>query len=148
MFYSPYQLNPDTAFVLVITGIVLICGEFVRPGSVIPGVLGSIATLCGVAGLMHFPLDWRGAALLMASVPCFGAEAAFRMRGAAILAGTAALIAGALLLIPVNPARARIHPFTAVGCAIPFACILTFLFSVAVRARRNKSVVNTRAAIS
>ena len=148
MFYSPDQLNPDTAFVLAITGIVLICWEFVRPGSVIPGVLGSMATLCGVSGLMHFPLDWRGVALLLASIPCVGAEATFRLRGTATVAGTAALIGGTRLLIPLNPATARIHLLTAVVCAIPLACMLTFLFSVAVRARRNKSVVNTRAAIS
>ena len=56
------------------------------------------------------------------------------------LAGGSCMLAGALML--------NIHLATALATTIPFSVILTVLFSIAIRARRNKSATNTGAAIS
>jgi membrane-bound ClpP family serine protease len=134
------QLSPDFAFVLIITGLLGICAEFLRPGAIAPGVLGAMAALYGIAALLEHPMDWRGAALLLLAPPLFGAEALFATRGLLGLAGGVCMLAGALIL--------KIHLATALATTIPFSVILTVLFSIAIRARRNKSTTNTRAAIS
>ena len=153
MFYSPYQLltgivsamaipqlSPDMAFVLIITGLLCVCVEFLRPGSVVPGVVGSMAVLCGIAALMEHPMDWRGVALLVLSPLLLAAGASFATRGLLGLAGGICMAAGALML--------SVHLAVALATTIPFSVLLAVLFSVAVRARRNKSTTNTAAGIS
>jgi membrane-bound serine protease (ClpP class) len=54
--------------------------------------------------------------------------------------GTAALALGAVMLVDTNVPELRVHWSTAIGLAVPFALITTFLVSIAVRARRNKVV--------
>lgn len=96
-----------------------------------PGVLGATLVVLGVAALGRFPINWRGAALMVLS---FGFLATGRYLLSA--AGAIILLAGTMILID-SP---RIHLSTALAVTLPFAALTSFLFSIAVRARRNKVV--------
>lgn len=132
--------DPNLALVLLVLGALGIYVEFSSPGLIVPGVAGAILVLLGLSALSVLPINWVGAALLLLAIALFVLEAKFASHGILAVGGTAAMILGALLLVSSPLPEMRIHLSTAVGLALPFAIITTFLVSLVVRARANKVV--------
>jgi membrane-bound serine protease (ClpP class) len=132
--------DPNIALLLLVLGALGIYAEFSSPGMVLPGVLGAIALLLGLAAMAMFPIAWLGAALMIMGLAFFVLEAKFATHGVLTLGGAIALLLGALMLIDTNDPALRIRLSMALAVTIPFALITSFLFSIAVRARRNKVV--------
>ncbi len=134
--------DPNICALLLFGGIAAIYAEFCFPGTVIPAVTGSVMVLLGLAGFSRLPIDWRGAAwtagafLLFYLTANFVKRRSLRLCGAAC--GAAALWFGQLMLIDSTRSSARIHPVVAAGIAIPLASLSSYLFSIAIQARRNK----------
>ena len=135
--------DPNIALVLLVLGVLGIYIEFHSPGLIVPGVLGAILALLGLSALSVMPINWLGVALLVLALALFVLEAKFASHGILALGGAAAMILGALLLIESPNPEMRIHLSTAIGLALPFAIITTFLVSLVIRARRNKVVTGT-----
>jgi membrane-bound serine protease (ClpP class) len=132
--------DPNVAFIMLVLGALGIYVEFSSPGLIFPGVAGGILALLGLSGLAVLPINWIGAALLVLGVSLFVLEAKFASHGVLGGGGTIAMILGALLLIN-GPPEMRIHLSTALSVTIPFALITMFLVSLAIKARRNKSIM-------
>ncbi len=132
--------DPNIALIVVILGALGIYLEFSSPGLVAPGVFGAILALVGLTALSMLPIDWLGAGLMILGLVFFVLEAKFPTHGVLAVGGTAALALGAVMLVDTNVPELRVHWSTAIGLAVPFALITTFLVSIAVRARRNKVV--------
>ncbi len=130
--------DPNIALLLLVLGALGIYVEFSAPGLVAPGVLGAACALLGLTALSVFPIDWLGAGLIVLALVFFIAEAKFITHGILTLGGALAMVVGALLLIDTTAPEMRIRLSTALGLAIPFALITSFLFSIAWRARQNK----------
>lgn len=132
--------DPNIALLLLVLGALGIYAEFSSPGLVLPGVLGAILLLLGLAALALFPIGWLGATLAILGLAFFVMEAKFATHGILTAGGAVALLLGALMLIDTNDPALRIRFSTALGVTLPFALITSFLLSIAVRARRNKVV--------
>lgn len=132
--------DPNIALLLLVLGALGIYAEFSSPGMVLPGVLGAIVLLLGLAAMAMFPIAWLGAALMIMGLAFFVLEAKFATHGVLTLGGSVALLLGALMLIDTNDPALRIRFSMAFAVTIPFALITSFLLSIAVRARRNKVV--------
>jgi membrane-bound serine protease (ClpP class) len=132
--------DPNIALLLLVLGALGIYLEFSSPGLIAPGVAGAILALLGLTALSMFPIDWLGAALMILGLVFFVLEAKFATHGVLTTGGAVALALGAVMLIDTNVPELRVRWSTAVGLAIPFALITSLLFSIAVRARRNKVV--------
>ena len=132
--------DPNIVLLLLVLGALGVYAEFSSPGMVLPGVLGAISLLLGLAALAMFPIAWLGAALMILGLAFFVLEAKFATHGVLTLGGAVALLLGALLLIDTNEPALRIRFSMALAVTIPFALITSFLLSIAVRARRNKVV--------
>ncbi len=132
--------DPNIAFMLVVLGALGIYAEFSSPGLVAPGVAGAILALLGLTALSMLPIDWLGAALVLAGLVFFVLEAKFVTHGVLTAGGALALTLGAVMLINTDVPEMRVRWSTALGLAIPFALITSFLLTIAVRARRNKVV--------
>ncbi len=57
---------------LITAGFVGICAELLRPGKVIPGVVGGVLFMLGIAGVVRGPIEWSavlwlGAPLILLS---------------------------------------------------------------------------------
>lgn len=117
--------SPDAAFALLILGALLVYVEFIAPGKIIPAATGSVLLLLGLTTMGRFTVAWTAVALLLLGIACL-------LRQATVL-GTVAFVAGAWNLVP------GIHWWLAAGLGVPFAWITSFLYSVARRARRNKT---------
>jgi membrane-bound serine protease (ClpP class) len=132
--------DPNIGFILLIVGALGIYVEFNSPGLILPGVAGGILLLMGASSLAVLPLSWVGVSLLLLGGTLFILEAHFASHGVLGTGGTLALILGALMLID-GPPEMRIRLVTALSVSIPFALITMFLLSLAIKARRNKSLM-------
>jgi len=132
--------DPNVGFILLIVGALGLYVEFNSPGLILPGVVGGILLLMGVSSLAVLPLSWVGVSLLLLGATLFVLEAHFASHGVLGSGGTVAMVLGALMLIDGPPAM-RIHLVTALSVSIPFALITMFLLSLAIKARRNKSLM-------
>ena len=61
-------MDPNSAILLIAFGTLAIYAELCRPGRVVPGVLGGVAFLVGVASLVNAPPEARLSWPLVASV--------------------------------------------------------------------------------
>jgi membrane-bound serine protease (ClpP class) len=139
--------DPNIALLLLVLGALGIYAEFSSPGLVFPGVAGAILILLGLSALAMFPIDKLGAALIALALIFFVLEAKFATHGILTAGGAVAMILGAVMLVDTNVPELRIRYATAIAITIPFAVISTFLFSIAMRARRNKVVTGAGAMV-
>src|SRR5581483_5249859 len=130
--------DPNIALVLLVIGALAIYVEFTTPGLVAPGVVGAILVLLGLSAMSVLPINWLGAALLIAGLSMFVLEAKFTSHGVLGAGGAVALVLGAVMLIDSPVPEMRIHLGTAIAVALPFAGITVLLVSLVVQARRNK----------
>jgi membrane-bound serine protease (ClpP class) len=112
-----------------------------------PGVIGAILVLLGLTALSVFPIDWLGAGLMVLGLIFFVLEAKYPTHGILTVGGAVGLTLGAVMLVDTNVPEMRVRWSTAIGIAVPFALITTFLFSIALRARRNKVVTGVEGMI-
>jgi membrane-bound serine protease (ClpP class) len=132
--------DPNVGFILMALGALGIYVEFNAPGLILPGVVGGILGILGLSSLAVLPINWIGAALLILGIAMFILEAKFASHGILGGGGAISMTLGALLLIN-GPPEVRIHLTTALSVSLPFAAITIFLLTLALRARRNKSVM-------
>lgn len=129
------MLGPNAACVLVIAGILGIYVECIRPGRVLPGVLGVAVLIFGAYSLDHLSPQPLGLALIAISVVLFAAEAIWDSYLLCGICAAAALAAGFRLLFEEPP---RISLPLAIAAAAVLGVATIFLASAAKRARRNK----------
>jgi membrane-bound serine protease (ClpP class) len=128
-------VGPNSAFLLLIVGVLGIYWELIWPGRVLPGVLGAAAALAGAYFLAHEFLQTAGLLLLGMAVFLLMGEAFTGRYFVFGFLGTVALTAGFALLLPD---WRRIAPELAIPVSVAFGTITTVLASLAKRARRNK----------
>lgn len=127
--------GPNTAFVLLIFGLLAIYAEFIWIGRVLPGIAGAAAVVTGSYFLFRPPLDTAGLVLLGFGVLSFILEACcgpYLVFGAL---GVVAVTAGFSLVLP---APHRLAPALAIPLSAVFGLLSALLAAAAKRARRNK----------
>lgn len=129
--------DPNLAFILLVLGGLGLYVEFSAPGLVLPGVLGAIFALLGLAALSVLPINWLGAAMILLALALFILEAKFTSYGVLGVGGAIAMVLGAMLLIE-GPPEVRISLLTALGVGLPFAAIVVFLTTLVIRAQGSK----------
>lgn len=128
-------MGPNTAFVMLIGGMLGIYAELVWPGRFVPGILGLGGTLAGAYFLFHPPLNLQGIGLLALATVLLIAEALWGPYFLLGSLGTIALASGFSLLLG-QPRH--IEPALAVPLSIVFGLCSALLAASAKRARRNK----------
>ena len=143
-FDPVFFANTNVAFLLVVLGILAVYWELHAPGMVVPGVVGVCAFFVGVWFLSQDHPTWYGMLLLLVALILLVVELKFYTHMVSGLAGSAALAAGALLLIP---APHSIAPWVAVPLSLALGVITVFLGTLAMRAHHNKVAVGEKAMI-
>jgi membrane-bound serine protease (ClpP class) len=128
-------VGPNTAFVLLILGVVGIYCELIWPGRVAPGVIGAAAAVTGSYFLFRWPLERSGLVLIGAGALFLIAEACWGRYLLLGALGAIALTAGFCCLLP---GPRRIVPELAIPLSAIFGLLSAFLAAAAKRARRNK----------
>src|SRR4051794_20843691 len=126
------SVSPDLDLILFVLGAFSVYTEFLLPGTVVPGVFGSVLMLIALSALSRYPLRARsavwlvGALLLILVQAEFATEARYRICAGFAAAAAFCLVTGEMTLIDREAAE-KIHLATAAFTGIPFALITSFL---------------------
>ena len=107
--------DPNVAVLLMLLGIYGLAFEFMSPGAVAPGVIGTISLLLGLYALNLLPIDYTGLALMLLGVIFLIVEA---INPTVVLGtgGLAAFLLGAVMLFKVEAPGYRLS-WTIIGVA-------------------------------
>lgn len=131
------HLPPDIALLVLTLGLLLIYVELNRPGWVVSGAVGLLATLFAVASLGRMELNMGAIALVATAVALLVLGLRRRMQGIVAVAATLALVLGFEYLVR---GPAGMHTLTAVACGVVLGAGTSILTRIARRARTNKGL--------
>ncbi len=139
--------DPNIAVLCLIIGGLLIYLEFNVPGTIVPGALGTLLVCISLFALNLLPVRYTAVMLIVGAFALLLLEAKFASHGVLAAAGTLCLVFGLLTLVNGPIPELRVNPATAIAAGAAFALITVFLVRLALRARRNKSLMGADALI-
>jgi membrane-bound serine protease (ClpP class) len=129
------SLPPDAALLLLTLGIALIYIELNRPGSILPGALGLLATLLSIAAIANHHPALPAVILCLTAIALLALDLARPTHFLVALGATLALVLGFSRLL-----HGSIHLWVSVPCGILLGVGTSLLTRIARRARANKAV--------
>lgn len=136
--------DPNVAFILLMVGIYGLIFEFVSPGAVAPGVVGTICLLIGLYALNLLPINYAGLGLMLVGVALLAVEA-FNPTVVVGLGGVVAFVLGAIMLVRVEAPGYRLS-WTVIGIvATMFTGFVLVVFGALRRARRGSARAGVQA---
>jgi membrane-bound serine protease (ClpP class) len=139
--------NPNVAFVLMLVGIYGLVLEFFSPGAVLPGLVGVISLVVALYALALLPINYAGAALVLAGIALMVAEIHVGAFGALGLGGIVAFIIGALLMFPSRASGFALSDAVVAAAAIGSAALLLLVLATLLRWRKRPVVTGSEAMI-
>ncbi|MFL6792006.1 MAG: NfeD family protein [Bradyrhizobium sp.] len=136
--------DPNVAFILMLVGVYGLIFEFISPGAVAPGVVGTICLLVGLYALNMLPINYAGLGLILLGITLLVIEA-FNPTVVLGLGGITAFVLGAVMLFEVEEPGYRLSwSVIGIASAMFIGLILVVLGSVW-RARRGPARVGAQA---
>ncbi len=136
--------DPNVAFILLLVGIYGLIFEFMSPGAVAPGVVGTICLLLGLYALNLLPINYAGLGLMMVGIALLTIEA-FNPTVVLGLGGAIAFVLGAMMLFKIEaPGYQLSWMFVSIVAAMFIGLILIVLGSLR-RARKAPAQVGAQA---
>ncbi|MHC2332455.1 NfeD family protein [Bradyrhizobium sp. USDA 4454] len=127
--------DPNIAFVLLMVGIYGLIFEFMSPGAVAPGVVGTICLLLGLYALNMLPINYAGFALMLVGIALLAIEA-FNPTVVIGLGGIVAFVLGAAMLFRVEAPGYRLS-WSVIGIVAAMFTGLILVVLGALRRARN-----------
>ena len=137
--------DPNVAFILLLIGVYGLIFEFLNPGMVAPGLIGSISLLVGLFALSLLPIDYAGAALLLLGIGLMVAEVHIGAFGALGVGGIAAFTIGAIMLFPTGAPGSGLSLWVAGAAALVSGGSFLLGVSLLLRSRRRPVVAGKEA---
>src|SRR4051812_16827722 len=136
--------NPSVAYMLILVGAYALLFEFMNPGLVLPGVVGTIALLVALYALHLLPVNYAGLALIFLGIGFMIAEAFLPTFGSLGIGGVIAFVLGSIMLIEDTELPGFEIPIALIaGMAAASAGFLIFMVGMLVKSRR-QAVVSGR----
>ena len=131
--------DPNVAFILLMVGIYGLIFEFMSPGAVAPGVVGTICLLLGLYALNLLPINYAGLALMLVGIALLAIEA-FNPTVVIGLGGVIAFVLGAVMLFRVEAPGYRLS-WSVIGivAALFIGFVLVVLGSLLTRSQRSRN---------
>ncbi|MDA9436390.1 NfeD family protein [Bradyrhizobium sp. CCBAU 51627] len=136
--------DPNVAFILLMVGIYGLIFEFVSPGAVAPGVVGTICLLIGLYALNLLPINYAGLGLMLVGIALLAVEA-FSPTVVVGLGGVVAFVLGALMLLRVEAPGYRLSWSVIAVVAAMFAGFVLVVLGALRRARNSPSRIGAQA---
>ncbi|MBD3654754.1 nodulation protein NfeD [Kangiella sp.] len=135
--------DPNIAYILLIVGIYGLIFEGYNPGTFIPGVIGAICLLLAFYALQIMPVNYVAAGLLVLGIALLVVEAFAPSFGILGVGGIIAFILGSFLLFNEPETGMAIAMPILIFVTIVSVILLSFVLSLAIRARHRPVVTGT-----
>ena len=133
--------NPSVAYLLILLGAYALLFEFMNPGLMLPGVVGTIALLIAAYALHLLPVNYAGLALIFIGIGFMVAEAFFPTYGSLGIGGLIAFVLGSIMLIEDTNVPGFEIPIALIGgVAAASAGFLIFVVGMLVRSHKRPVV--------
>lgn len=140
--------DPNIAYILLIVGIYGLIFEGYNPGTFIPGVIGAICLLLAFYALQIMPVNYVAAGLLVLGISLLVVEAFAPSFGILGVGGIIAFILGSFLLFNEPETGMAIAMPILIFVTIVSVILLSFVLSLAIRARNRPVVTGTEEMLS
>lgn len=128
--------DPNIGFILMNIGVVGILVELYNPGAVLPGVVGGIALILGLASFAILQVNVAGLALIAFAILLFIADVKVPGHGVLTVGGVLAFIFGAILLTEQQAPVLQISIRLIITVAVLLAGFFLLAVSAGIRAQR------------
>jgi len=128
--------DPNIGFILLNIGIIGILAELYNPGLILPGVVGGIALILGLASFAILEVNAAGLLLIALAVVMFIADIKVPGHGVLTFGGVVSFVFGAILLTSRQAPFLRISLQLILGVAAALAAFFLFAVGAGMRAQR------------
>ena len=137
--------DPNVAFVLLLIGVYGLMFEFLNPGAVAPGLIGSICLLVALFALNMLPINYAGAGLVLLGIGLMVAEAHIGSFGVIGIGGVIAFLIGALMMFPAGAPGFNLSLWVVAAATLATAGFFLLVISLLLRSRRRPVVIGNEA---
>ncbi|GAB4483665.1 MAG: nodulation protein NfeD [Thermodesulfovibrionales bacterium] len=132
--------DPNVAYMLMLLGFYGIFFEFTNPGTIFPGVLGSICLILAFYSFQTLSVNYAGMLLIILSLVLFILEIKIISHGILTIGGIVAMVIGSLMLFDTPGSFMRLSLALVLPAAIATALFFTFVIGLAYRALKQKPI--------
>jgi membrane-bound serine protease (ClpP class) len=124
--------DPNVAYVLMTLGMLGMLFELYNPGTLLPGIMGSIFLILAFYGLHTLPINYAGLLLILVAIVLFVLEVKVTSYGMLTIGGIVAMLFGSLMLIDIDPSIEADFLRIRLGVIIPAVAATALFFAFAV----------------
>ena len=135
--------HPSIALILLTVGFYGLVFEFMNPGMVAPGVVGTIAIVIAMYALQLLPTNYAGLALILVGLGFIVAEVFVPSYGSLGVGGAIAFVVGAMILIDTDIPAFGVPP-SLIGVLAGATVLFVFAVAGAALKARRRPVVSGR----
>jgi membrane-bound serine protease (ClpP class) len=132
--------DPNVAFILMLIGVYGLIFEFLNPGAVAPGLVGSISLLVALYALNLMPINYAGAALVLLGIGLMVAEAHIGSFGVIGIGGIVAFVIGAIMMFPSGTPGFALSLSVVAAATVITAALFLLVLTMLLRSRRRPVV--------
>jgi membrane-bound serine protease (ClpP class) len=140
--------NPNLVYLLLMLGLAGLYFEFSHPGTIFPGVIGTICLILALVGLSILPVNYAGLALIILGGILFFLELQVASHGLLALGGGICLLLGSLMLFGKNPPSLRVYQPFLYTVILTISAALGGITYLAIKTLRKKPVSGREALIN
>ena len=119
--------------------------EFLNPGAVAPGLIGSISLLVALYALNLLPINYAGAALVLLGIGLMVAEAHIGSFGVIGVGGIVAFVIGAIMMFPSGAPGFALSLSVVAAATLMTAALFLLVLTMLLRSRRRPVVTGKEA---
>ncbi|OGG45652.1 MAG: serine protease [Candidatus Handelsmanbacteria bacterium RIFCSPLOWO2_12_FULL_64_10] len=132
--------DPNIAYILMILGFYGLLFEIYNPGSVLPGVVGSICIILAFFSFQTLSVNYAGLILILLGIVMFILEVKIISHGALTLGGIVAMVLGSTMLFESPEPFLRVSWLVIIPAVLASAGFILFAVGLGLQAQRRRPV--------
>jgi membrane-bound serine protease (ClpP class) len=139
--------RPEVLFLLLMGALAGLGAEISHPGLLFPGILGVVCLILFLFASQIIPVNWAGVLLVILAIALFAAEVKVASYGLLTVAGIAAMILGAMMLVDSPLPELRVNPWKLLPVVVFMAAFTVLLVRMVLDAQRRKATTGAEGLI-
>ena len=132
--------NPNVAYILMLIGIYGLIFEFSSPGSLLPGIVGTVSLVLALYAFQILPISYAGLALMLLGFALMIAEAFAPSFGILGIGGGLAFVFGSIILMDTDAPGYGLSPVLVGVLGLANLAFFAFVLGAVIQARKRPMV--------